>query len=630
MLVLESDFTSQKCKKAILDISSLDPHGDVYINGELVLKTSGFEQNKIDVAPYLKEGENCLKIAVYPRAPELLFTWHRQKDAYNGWFCEKVTLTFVNECEVSDIFAKTLDISNQKIKAEISASVKNAQKAQISIAKIFPKCEEEKVLGTFDVADEKISEILEFDAKKWEVDSPVLYSVRVSALSKDGKVIDDEVCETGFRTIEQKNGKILLNGVPIVLTGALLMQFLPPYSETPVTHICPRDEQIWQQEKLVKLMGGNTLRSHILRYGSNDERYARYADRMGLLLIWTTRFIDSVEQLEFEENWSAKEAYQKQIFERRNHPSIIMWEGANEYHPTLDDIDRIYSQFVPAIKGVDDTRLICPISHLYYAADSYPIEGCGYYDDTGKRDHDGNERQAVGEWNDPLVVRSAHTYEILLGYGTGWDRMRTQCWSIQPQMCASQNHAYIVSEFAIIGRQNPYVPEAEDYFNEYSYEFPNEDALGFRFTREQWQESQAYQALCAKVTTQIMQIHGVDGMLWCCLMGGANDGGYLKPPIDCYGYPKFAFHTLKEGYQQRIAVSNSVDVLKERDFSVTPKIISAAEGEFFDLTAEILNENGEVLKTQVYQNATCGELESFSVHTDKNGYYSIRYTLTQK
>jgi len=633
-LVLEKTFSAPKAKKAILALDSLDPHGTVYINGKEVLKTDGFEAQQLDISAYLHEGDdNHIKIIVDPRAPETLFNWHRQTDTYNGWFCEKVTLTFINTCTVSDILVRVSDVKGS-IKGTISAKLDNAEKAKVTLQKIFPETDEEFVLGEYDVKDGGIDVYFDTNAEAWSVEKPVLYAVRVIACDKNGAELDDEVIETGFRTIGQKDGKVILNGEPIVLTGALLMQFLPPHDETPVTHICPRDEQIWQQEKLVRLMGGNTLRLHMLGYGSNDIRYARYADRIGLLLIWITRFIDSAEQMAFGGKWPALDGYIRQISARRNHPSIIIWEGSNEYHPNLEDINNIYSQFVPAVKKVDPTRLICPISHLYYAADSYPYEGCGYYDDAGTHDHDFNPVKAPEEWTDPLVVRSAHTYELLLGYGTGWDRLRTQCWSIQPDMFKSKNHAYLVTEFAVIGRTNPNVPEAKDFYNDNTYELGDEDAgLGFRFTREQWRESQAYQALCAKAATQVLKLNDADGMLWCCLMSGANNGSYMKPPIDCYGYPKFAFYTLKEGYQPTQVVSKSVDVLKGSEFTVAPVVVGLKEGENCTVTAEITDENGKLVSSKVYENINGAsenvELPEFTASVSEDGYYAIRYTLNK-
>ncbi|MBQ9937359.1 MAG: hypothetical protein IJO86_03415, partial [Oscillospiraceae bacterium] len=189
-----------------------------------------------------------------------------------------------------------------------------------------------------------------------------------------------------------------------------------------------------------------------------------------------------------------------------------------------------------------------------------------------------------------------------------------------------------VTEYAIIGRQNPNTPECKEYFNDKSYEVGDENVLGFKFKTEDWRQSQAYQALAAKAATQILNLKGADGMLWCCLMSGANNGSYLKPPIDCYGYPKYSFYTLKESFLKKQVFSKSVDVLKGSSFSLEPVVMGLKEGEKVSVTAEVLNENGEAVTSKKYNDVVGNsdktvELEKFDVNLNSDGYFSVRYTI---
>lgn len=633
-LILEQEFTAPEGKKAFLNIESLDPSGSVFINDRLVAKTNGFDLFRTEITDFLRPSKNHIKIVVDPRAPEMLFNWHRQKDAHNGWFSNTVWIDYYNSIEITAPEALPISVENNNVVCDFRANVSNDCSIKAYIRKIFPISEEsETFIGELDVENNKAKATLAFKADAWTPESPNLYAVRLVATDKDGKIVDDVVCETGFRTICQNKGKLLLNGKPIVLTGALLMQFLPPHSETPVTHICPTTEQVLWQELMVKRMNGNTMRIHILGYGTNDARYARIADRIGLMLMWTTRYIDSVEQMALQNYWAAKDGYLKQVKERINNPSIIMWEGTNEYHPTLSDIDRIYEAFVPAVKRVDGTRLLSPISHLYYAGDMIPKPNCAFYNDAGTADHFGNPVTASKYWTDELVVRSAHTYEVLLGYGTPWRKMRNQEWSMQNELFESENSAYIVSEFAVTGRQNPNSPKAKEFFNKYSYEFPDEDVLGFRFKEEEWEFSQAYQALAAKFNVKVMRERGADGMLWCCLMGGANDAGYLKPPIDCYGYPKFAFYTLKEGYNKLYAADSSLDALRPHGFEICPTLFGTEENKEYNLTVTLTDNNGVTIEERVY-NKIKGDgnnitLPLWKPKLQNNGYYVLLFKIEE-
>lgn len=638
-LILEQEFelpdTKSTFKKAVLIVDSLDPGGLVYLNGCCIADMDSFETLRIDVTEVLQEGRNRLKILVNPRAPEVLFGWHRQEDPYNGWFCETVELQLFHQVEIRDIEVFPLEVNEGRVRFRIRAGFDRPCQTEIYLKKIFPEAEpKERKIGCFDAGEGMLDVVLECGADAWSPEEPNLYMIRVAALGDGGAPVDEAVVETGFRTISQEQGELRLNGKPFLMTGALCMQFLPPHAETSVTHICPRTEQILEQELMVKHLNGNTMRMHVLGYGTNDKRYARLADRLGLLLIWTTRYIDSLEHGARHGVWEAREGYVRQIKARINHPSIIIWEGANEYHPSLADIDHMYNCFVPAVKEADPTRLICPISHLYYAGDIYPLEECGFYNDSGTADQAQCPAEASVYWRDSHVIRSAHTYAILLGYGNGWKKMRCQEWSMQQELLESADHAYIVSEFAVIGRQDPGTPEAEKYFKEYSYEFPDDDILGFRFRKDEWRQSQAYQALAAKADVQAMRLAGVDGMLWCCLMGGANDGGYLKPVIDCYGYPKLAYHTLKEGYQQLYVTSRSVDVLKKPGWQIHPVALGTKPGRQYQLEIRLCEESGELLAVHTYPltEGTGGRMEFpvWEPPVREDGYYEVQYCIFEK
>lgn len=621
-------------KKAILTIDSLDPGGIVFINGIKAIRTDSFEKIEFDLYPFLQDGANELNIIVFPRAPEVLYNWHRQQDPYNGWFCQNVTINLYQTAYIHDVTVLPLLVEDNKVICRIAGKTDGKYEGRLSIRKIYPYIEkEEKTIGYFQT-DEfgEFCEEYRFEADAWSLETTNLYALK-AVIVINGTDVDKTIIETGFRTIKQREGEIFLNGKKIVLTGTLCMQFLPPHEKTTEKHICVDDEEIIWQELMNKKLNGNTLRMHILGYGTNDGRYAQYADRMGQLLIWTTRYLDSLEQVSCNGEWKCGEGYVRQLRERINSPSIIMWEGANEYHPTLKDIDNMYHLFVSKVKQADFSRLICPISHLYYAKDMIPLPGCSYYNDEGTEDEEHNIAHAAKEWSDPQVVRSAHTYEILLGYGTSWKKMRKQDWSMQKELIHSKKHAYLVTEFAVIGRQNPNVPEAKIYFNPYSYELPDDDVLDFRFSSDEWKESQAYQALAAKADIQKLRLEGVDGMLWCCLMGGANDGGYLKPVIDNYGYPKLAFYTMRESFGSLWAASDCVDVLHNEKWKINPVVFGTQKNKLYSLTIKILDMQNKEIKRHMFKmkrgNNGCIRLEEWTPDIQEEGYYELRYELEE-
>lgn len=618
--------------KAVVRIGSLDPSGEVWLNDSFAFKTEGFTATEKDITDLLNKGENEIKIKVMPRAPEVNYSWHRNKDPYIAWLARDVYVDILNETHVKDLVVKTTKIEGEKIKAKISFKVNGFIKglgAKIYLAK-SPYGEEKPVYSGV-IEKENFEKELSLDAMAWSPDSPSLYTVRAEIL-KEGEPVDDEITETGFRTIDQKNGEIHLNGKRVLLNGALWMQFLPPYENIVLSHICPTTEEIVWQTVMTKGINGNVARFHILGYGNNDPRYAEVCDRLGLMNIWTTRLIDSAETTDVKKGWKAKEAYAEMMKEVINRPSIIMWEGSNEFHSTRRVLDKMFDEYVTAVKRTDDTRLICPCSHLYYGGGLYGNKGF-YYQDDGEADQDFSPCESSFGWKDESVVRSAHNYEILLGYGNRWDVFRKQGWKSQPALLKSKKHAYIISEFAIAGRQDDRTEECKTYVKNDSYELADEKrAFGEDYDKLDFKLSQAYQALCAYNAVKYMRCLGADGLMWCCLTGGANDASYIKPPIDFYGYKKQAFYALKEGFQKTVCFDKKVDVVYRNNRLFEPVLDGAEKGETYDIEITVKSADGEeVLKKKERVTATefTVRLKPFEAEL-KDGYYSAEYTVTKK
>ncbi len=631
--------------RAILNIGSLDPCGEVYVNGNFAFKTDGFLKSETDITGFLKKGENELKLLVFPRAPEINYSWHRNEDPYIAWLARGIYIDFLPESHIRDLVVKTVGISEKRVKAKISfktVNFKRGLKTKIYLAKSpceakFVRCKSERTKSEKTVCcgeevifdgdgTENFEAETEFDADLWACEKPVLYTVRAELID-DGKPVNDEITETGFRTIEQKNGDILLNGKKILLNGALWMQFLPPYENIVLSHICPTLEEIVWQAAMTKALNGNVARFHMLGYGNNDPRYAEVCDRLGLMNIWTTRLIDSAETIDVKNGWLAGKIYAEQMKEVINHPSIITWEGSNEFHSSRAVLDKMYDEFVKTVQATDDTRFICPCSHLYYGGGLYGNKGF-YYQDDGKFNQDFEPCESSFGWKSEKVVRSSHNYEILLGYGGKWDVFREQGWKSQPALFESKDHAYIISEFAVIGRQDNRTREAESYHKDDSYELADEKrAFGEAYDKLNFRLSQAYQAFCAYNVVKYMRYLAADGLTWCCLTGGANDGSYIKPPIDFYGYKKQAFYALKEGFADTICFDKKVGAVYNGGYVCEPAITGAEKGKTYSVGIVIKNQSGDVVckkKIAVKATAFTFDLEPFEVNLE-DGYYSVEY-----
>ena len=639
-LFLEGDFWHQAADKVYLVMDSLDPCGKAWVNGQVVLHTDRFTRNKVDITDYIQDGINHLKIMVAPRPGEVFYSWHRHTDCYNGWFCGDVRIEFCAEVSISSMVIKTISINREKhVTGKVSVALNKPVNGKLSfwLAKSYPRQGDEVLLGSM-VLNGKDAEFFfdgEFDL--WSPEAPVLYVVRTELSDESGNLIDDFADETSFRRIVQKKGALYLNNKRTVLRGALMMQFLPPFDMIPVNHNCPTDEQIAWQIMMLKNMNGNFMRLHMLGYGSNDRRYARYCDRAGIMLVWVTRYIDTLESLVWEGDWKEKELYLAQIKEVLNHPSIIMWEGSNEFHPkTHQIIDKMYDAFVSAVVAVDDTRLLSPCSHLYYAGGLYDM-GCVYYNDDGTEDECGNKVQSGFGWTDSKVVRSCHPYSLFCGYGASWEDMRKQPWKSHKELFESKEHAYLCTEYAVTGLANPNTKEALENTYYESYERGCEDSyINRHFYYSEWQESQALQALCAFNGTKYMRQLGADGMSWCCLSSGANNGSYMKPPIDFWGYCKLGFYALRSAFEKTFAAKKDIRVTYGNLDEMEIVVVNAGNQGKVVVTVEVLNEKKVVCDKHIFSDVELREEEHcVSVGTIKpvfegKGYYTIRCTVEDR
>ena len=155
-------------------------------------------------------------------------------------------------------------------------------------------------------------------AAAWSPDAPNLYSLEIDLLA-DGKIVDHRSESFGFRSIETRDGRILLNGTPIYLRAALDQDYYPDGICTP-----PSLEFLEDQARKAKALGLNMLRCHIK---VPDPRYYDVADRFGLL-VWSE--IPNVATFSDKAGARLRETMTGILERDGNHPSIVIWTLINE------------------------------------------------------------------------------------------------------------------------------------------------------------------------------------------------------------------------------------------------------------------------------------------------------------
>jgi beta-glucuronidase len=161
-------------------------------------------------------------------------------------------------------------------------------------------------------------------ARFWGPSDPHLYPLTVT-LNDGDQTTDSYTLDIGIRTVEVQGDHLLLNGLPIKLTG------FGKHEDYPVTGR-GSNLPVWVRDyELLKWVGANSYRTAHYPYA---EEAMQLADRLGVLVINETPAVG----LNFNDPRELSEQRQQQclvqlrelIARDKNHPSTIMWSVANE------------------------------------------------------------------------------------------------------------------------------------------------------------------------------------------------------------------------------------------------------------------------------------------------------------
>ncbi|HYY58490.1 MAG TPA: glycoside hydrolase family 2 TIM barrel-domain containing protein, partial [Pyrinomonadaceae bacterium] len=156
------------------------------------------------------------------------------------------------------------------------------------------------------------------DAKLWSPETPHLYSLRVRLFEGD-QLLDEVLSYAGIRDVELRDGRVVLNGIPLYLAMVLDQGYWP---ESYLAS--PSDDALRMDVEWIKRFGFNGVRKH---QKIEDPRWLYWCDRLGLL-VW--------EEMPNAREWSAQAEerlaaeWKRAVRRDYNHPCIICWVPVNE------------------------------------------------------------------------------------------------------------------------------------------------------------------------------------------------------------------------------------------------------------------------------------------------------------
>lgn len=363
-------------KRIILHFESARLRAEVYVNRKLagynLIDGTPFE---VDATPYVREGRNHLAVRITD--PNGDFTWC--DFPYFSWgkypilpshgfggITGKVRLYVTGQSFIEDVFVK-----NKPTIRDIDAEVTLYRPDSVSGSLTFTLTKwgsrnvllQEKIAVKADSGVPAYRKAISFPgAETWSPDTPSLYLLSVTWNGDDGSR-DVFTRRFGFRWFEVRDvagdRQFYLNNRRIVLRSAISWGFWP------VNGIYPTAELAMKQISTAKKLGLNMLNFH---RSIGQTMVLNLADEQGLLYYEEPGGYREGED-KFSKTWG-REKLLRMILRDRNHPSLIIYNMANE---SARDPKPQTKADIAAAHRLDETRIITYTST--YFSDDMPQYG---------------------------------------------------------------------------------------------------------------------------------------------------------------------------------------------------------------------------------------------------------------
>ncbi len=315
-------------RQVFLHFAGVDSAFYVWVNGTQV----GYSEDsrtpaEFNITKHLKPGANTLAVQVY-RFGDGAYLEDQDMWRMSGIYRE-VYLWSTPETNVRDYEVKTdLDAAYANGAMTLKADITKPEGCTLQ-AELFDGV---KSAGKTSVACAAAAElsIPVPSVKKWTAETPHLYLLLLTLKDAKGATLEVIPQNVGFRKVEIRGGKLLVNGQPILIKGVNRHEHSPDTIKVVDRAIMIKDIELMKQFNV------NAVRTS--HYPNHPEWYA-LCDKYGLYVMDEANIEShhygngkSDNLLTNSTDWSA--AYlnrvERMVERDKNHPSVIMWSMGNE------------------------------------------------------------------------------------------------------------------------------------------------------------------------------------------------------------------------------------------------------------------------------------------------------------
>jgi len=312
---------ADKGKHIALQFDGISSHATVWVNGLVVHRSfCGYTPFEVDLTPIVNFAEQINTIVVRVDANAMEGWWYEGGGIYRHTWLVKRAAVHIPTYGVYAVPVRAVD-GTWSIPVEIDLESIETEDAEVEVrAELLDPQGNIVISGTgsamvpaLDSAQAQISLSVPVAPQLWSVDSPVLYSLRVS-LARGGEVRDQATVPCGFRTIRfDADEGFFLNDQPLKIQGTCNHQ-----DHAGVGVAVP--DALWDfRVRRLKEMGSNAYRA---AHNPPAPEFLDACDRLGLLVMDENRHFNHTPEYLSQLRTMVKRD--------RNHPSIILWSVFNE------------------------------------------------------------------------------------------------------------------------------------------------------------------------------------------------------------------------------------------------------------------------------------------------------------
>ena len=330
-----------RAMKVYIHLGAVKSAFRLYINGkEVGLGKDSKLESEFDITPYVHDGNNLIAMEVRRWSDGSFMEdqdmWRLSGITRDCYLYARPNVHFY------DFFAKPALVNNYKdgdlsLQLQVwNESKENNEKYSVKVQlfdtsgkKIFDTSANTPYLKMADGKQELHFHAFIPNIKQWSAEIPNLYTLQLILLNDEGKVVEVINKKIGFRSVEIKDGQLLVNGKAIYIKGA------NRHETDPFTGQVVSRERMLIDIMEMKKMNINAVRTS---HYPNDNYWYDLCDEYGLYVVDEANIeshgmgYDPGRTLGNNPTWElAQLTRQKRMVLRdKNHPSVIIWSMGNE------------------------------------------------------------------------------------------------------------------------------------------------------------------------------------------------------------------------------------------------------------------------------------------------------------